>query len=140
MSSRFVAVAFAVGGRNMKHFFTQPALVLPGLLFPLFFFTAFAGGMSAIANVPGFDYPDGYTTFRLGGTQVVLSASPARSVRAPGPAGPPGWEDTSLYRFNAPASPVDATGDGTSPFRLQANVLISRHEKRVGIRRSGSSR
>lgn len=64
MSSRFVAVAIAVAGRNLKTFFTQPALVVPGLLFPLFFFTAFAGGLSAIADVPGFDYPDGYKTFQ----------------------------------------------------------------------------
>jgi ABC-2 type transport system permease protein len=64
VNRRFFAVARAVAGRNLKTFFTQPALILPGLLFPLFFFTAFAGGMSAIANVPGFDYPDGYTTFQ----------------------------------------------------------------------------
>jgi ABC-2 type transport system permease protein len=64
VSGRFGAVARAVAYRNLKTFFTQPALVVPGLLFPLFFFTAFAGGMSAIANVPGFDYPDGYTTFQ----------------------------------------------------------------------------
>ncbi len=30
---------------------------------PIFFFTAFAGGLSAISNVPGFDYGPGYTSF-----------------------------------------------------------------------------
>lgn len=64
MRGRYGAVARAVAFRNLKNFFTQPALVVPGLLFPLFFFTAFAGGLSAIADVPGFEYPDGYKTFQ----------------------------------------------------------------------------
>jgi ABC-2 type transport system permease protein len=64
VTGRFGSVARAVAFRNLKNFFTQPALVVPALLFPLFFFTAFAGGLSAIANVPGFDYPDGYKTFQ----------------------------------------------------------------------------
>src|SRR6185437_10821221 len=37
----------------------------PSLLFPLFFFTAFAGGLSGIARTPGFDFPDGYTAFQF---------------------------------------------------------------------------
>ena len=32
---------------------------------PLFFFVAFAGGLSAIAKAPGFDYPGGYTAFQF---------------------------------------------------------------------------
>ena len=42
-----------------------PALIVPSILFPLFFFTAFAGGLSTISNVPGFDYPGGYTAFQF---------------------------------------------------------------------------
>ena len=38
---------------------------VPSLLFPLFFFTAFAGGLSGIAQRPGFDFPDGYTAFQF---------------------------------------------------------------------------
>jgi ABC-2 type transport system permease protein len=34
-------------------------------MFPLFFFTAFAGGLSQVQNVPGFDFPDGYTAFQF---------------------------------------------------------------------------
>ncbi len=64
MIGRFASVAFAVAWRNLHTFFSTPALILPGLLFPLFFFTAFAGGLTAIADVPGFDYPDGYKTFQ----------------------------------------------------------------------------
>jgi ABC-type multidrug transport system permease subunit len=62
---RFRSVALGVAWRNLHNFFTNPALVLPGLLFPLFFFTAFAGGLSAVANVPGFDFPPGYTAFQF---------------------------------------------------------------------------
>jgi ABC-2 type transport system permease protein len=64
MRNSFTSVALAVAWRNLHTFFSSPALILPGLLFPLFFFTAFAGGLSSISNVPGFDYPDGYATFQ----------------------------------------------------------------------------
>ena len=42
---------------------TNPLLFLPPMLMPLFFFTAFAGGLSAVSNVPGFNYGPGYTSF-----------------------------------------------------------------------------
>jgi ABC-2 type transport system permease protein len=56
-------VALAVAWRNLHAYFTHPAILLPGLLFPLFWFTTFVGGLSNVSNVPGFDYPGGYTTF-----------------------------------------------------------------------------
>jgi ABC-2 type transport system permease protein len=52
-----------VAWRTLHNAFTNPALILPSLIFPLFFFTAFAGGISNIQNAPGFDYPIGYTAF-----------------------------------------------------------------------------
>ncbi len=67
------SVALAVAWRNLHNFFTNPALVVPALLFPLFFFTAFAGGLSGISNAPGFDFPDGYTAFQF--VFVLLQAS-----------------------------------------------------------------
>ena len=63
--SSFRSVALAVAWRNLHNFFTNPALFLPALLFPLFFFTAFAGGLSRIDNVPGFNFPTGYTAFQF---------------------------------------------------------------------------
>jgi ABC-2 type transport system permease protein len=69
----FWPVAFAVGWRNVHNFFTNPAMIVPALLFPLFFFTAFAGGLSRVDSVPGFDYDAGYTTFVYG--FVLLQAS-----------------------------------------------------------------
>jgi len=60
-----IATARAVAWRNLHNFFSNPALVVPALIFPLFFFTAFAGGLSRISNVPGFDFPPGYTAFQF---------------------------------------------------------------------------
>lgn len=69
----FWSVARAVAWRNIHNFFTNPAIVVPSLLFPMFFFTAFAGGLSRVDQVPGFDYEAGYTTFVYG--FVLLQAS-----------------------------------------------------------------
>jgi ABC-2 type transport system permease protein len=69
----FFSVARAVAWRNIHNWATNPALFIPGLLFPMFFFTAFAGGLSRIDSVPGFDYEAGYTTFVYG--FVLLQAA-----------------------------------------------------------------
>jgi len=61
---RTLAVTRAVAWRTLHNVFTNPSLFVPSLLFPLFFFTAFAGGLSRIRDVPGFDYPQGYTAFQ----------------------------------------------------------------------------
>jgi ABC-2 type transport system permease protein len=65
MSRQFWSVAFAVAWRVLHNVFTTPSLLLPGLIFPLFFFTAFAGGLSRVDNIPGFDFPNGYTAFQF---------------------------------------------------------------------------
>lgn len=66
-------VASAVAWRNIHNWLTNPAMFIPSLLFPLFFFTAFAGGLSRVDSVPGFDYEAGYTTFVYG--FVLLQAA-----------------------------------------------------------------
>jgi ABC-2 type transport system permease protein len=58
-------VAFAVAWRVLHNVFTTPSLLFPSLIFPLFFFTAFAGGLSRVDNIPGFDFPNGYTAFQF---------------------------------------------------------------------------
>jgi ABC-2 type transport system permease protein len=58
-------IALAVAWRSIHNFLTNPAFMVPAIVFPLFFFTAFAGGLSAVANVPGFDFPSGYTAFQF---------------------------------------------------------------------------
>jgi len=62
---RNLSVAQGVAWRTLHNVFTNPSLLLPSLIFPLFFFTAFAGGLSSITNVPGFDFPNGYTAFQF---------------------------------------------------------------------------
>jgi ABC-2 type transport system permease protein len=62
---RLLSVARGVAWRMLHNYFTNMSLFLPSLLFPLFFFTAFAGGLSSIRHVPGFDYPPGYTAFQF---------------------------------------------------------------------------
>jgi ABC-type multidrug transport system permease subunit len=62
---RTLSVAGAVATRTLRTVFTNPSLLLPSLIFPLFFFTAFAGGLSRVADVPGFDFPPGYTAFQF---------------------------------------------------------------------------
>jgi ABC-2 type transport system permease protein len=59
------AVAEAVAWRTLHNVFTHPSLLIPSLVFPLFFFVAFAGGLSQVENVPGFDFPSGYTAFQF---------------------------------------------------------------------------
>ncbi|MEA2429879.1 MAG: type transport system permease protein [Thermoleophilaceae bacterium] len=63
--SSFRSVALAVAARSIHNVFTNPALILPSLIFPLFFFTAFAGGLSRVGSIPGFDFPSGYTAFQF---------------------------------------------------------------------------
>jgi ABC-2 type transport system permease protein len=60
----FQAVARAVAWRSIHNFLNNKALLFPALIFPLFFFASFAGGLSAVGNVPGFDFPTGYTAFQ----------------------------------------------------------------------------
>ncbi len=62
---RRLAVARGVAWRTLHNVFTNPSLFLPSLMFPLFFFVAFAGGLSRVGDVPGFDYPQGYTAFQF---------------------------------------------------------------------------
>ncbi len=58
-------VISGVAWRTLKNALTNPQIVLPTMLFPLFFFTAFAGGLSQLREVPGFDYAPGYTAFQF---------------------------------------------------------------------------
>ena len=61
----FRSVTLSVAWRTLHNAFHNPALLVPSLIFPLFFFTAFAGGLSRVASVPGFDFPSGYTAFQF---------------------------------------------------------------------------
>jgi ABC-2 type transport system permease protein len=69
---RYVAVARTVFWRHMHTVIHKPALFLPALVFPLFFYMAFAGGLSGLSNVPAFDYYD-YNAFQF--TFVLLQSA-----------------------------------------------------------------
>jgi ABC-2 type transport system permease protein len=58
-------VARAVTWRSMHTYLRRPDLIVPSLVFPLVFLASFAGGLSALGSVPGFDFPAGYTAFQF---------------------------------------------------------------------------
>jgi ABC-2 type transport system permease protein len=63
--SRFVNVARGVAWRSIHNTLVNPAILIPSILFPLFFLVAFAGGLSRISDVPNFHYAPGYTAFQF---------------------------------------------------------------------------
>ena len=62
--SHWLTAVQGIAVRQSSSFFKNPALVLPSLLFPMLFFAAFAGGLSDLNRIPGFNYAPGYTTFQ----------------------------------------------------------------------------
>jgi ABC-2 type transport system permease protein len=72
--ARTRSVAFAVAWRGIHNAFTNPAFLLPSVLFPLFFFIAFAGGLSSLQNAPEFDFKSGYTSFQFAFVCVQAAA------------------------------------------------------------------
>jgi ABC-2 type transport system permease protein len=58
-------VAFAIAFRTLKKSLTNLSFLLPSLMFPLIFFVGFAGALSRVDQVPGFDYEPGYETFQF---------------------------------------------------------------------------
>jgi ABC-2 type transport system permease protein len=62
--ARYIAVARTVAWRNLRLVASSPALLLPPLAFPLFFYMAFAGGLSRVSDLPGFQYYD-YNAFQF---------------------------------------------------------------------------
>jgi ABC-type multidrug transport system permease subunit len=63
--SRFFNVARGVAWRSIHNTLVNPAILVPSIVFPLFFLIAFAGGLSRISDVPNFHYPPGYTSFQF---------------------------------------------------------------------------
>ncbi len=63
--SSTLSVALGLAFRQTSYLLKNPALFFPPMLFPLMNFLAFAGGLSRLRHVPGFDYPGGYTAFQF---------------------------------------------------------------------------
>jgi ABC-2 type transport system permease protein len=68
------SAALGVAWRSLHNVYTNPALLFPTLIFPLFFLAAFGGGLSAVSQTPSFHYPEGYTTFVFGFVLLQSSA------------------------------------------------------------------
>ncbi len=67
------SIALAIAWRGIHTYVRRPDLAVPSLVFPLIFLASFAGGLSALGSVPGFDFPAGYTAFQF--VFVLLQAS-----------------------------------------------------------------
>jgi ABC-2 type transport system permease protein len=63
--SSSLSVAYGLARRQVWTLVTNPSLFLPPMLFPLMNFLAFAGGLSRLRHVPGFDFKEGYTAFQF---------------------------------------------------------------------------
>ncbi|MBW3652321.1 MAG: ABC transporter permease [Actinobacteria bacterium] len=72
--ARTRSVALAVAWRSIHNGFTNPSFLLPSLLFPLFFFISFAGGLSGVQNAPNFEFRSGYTSFQFAFVCVQAAA------------------------------------------------------------------
>jgi ABC-2 type transport system permease protein len=64
LRTRFGMAATVIAWRSIQIMKAKPSVIVPSLLMPLFFFIAFAGGLSAVSSAPSFDYPN-YTTFQF---------------------------------------------------------------------------
>ncbi|MGZ4289529.1 MAG: ABC transporter permease [Gaiellaceae bacterium] len=62
---RVFDVAFALAYRQTTVLLKNQSLFVPPMLFPLMNFMAFAGGLSRLRHVPGFDFHGGYTAFQF---------------------------------------------------------------------------
>jgi len=62
---RFLYVTRGVAWRSIHNAIVNPAIIVPSIIFPLFFLVAFAGGLSRISDLPNFHYKPGYTSFQF---------------------------------------------------------------------------
>lgn len=62
---RIWRIALTIAWRSLHTYVRVPALFVPSLVFPLIFLASFAGGLSALHDVPGFHFPAGYTAFQF---------------------------------------------------------------------------
>jgi ABC-2 type transport system permease protein len=74
----FWTVTLGLARRQLVRIIKSPPLLLPALLFPLFLFAAFAGGLSSLNKAPNFGYYD-YTAFQF--VYVLFQASGAAGVQ-----------------------------------------------------------
>lgn len=72
--ARTRSVALTIAWRGIHNALTNKAILIPSIMFPLFFFVAFAGGLSNVRHTPGFHYDAGYTAFQFGFVCIQAAA------------------------------------------------------------------
>ena len=65
MTNTFRSATLAVAWRTIHNVLHNPSLLFPSLAFPLLNFIAFAGALSRLRHIPGFDYAPGYAGFQF---------------------------------------------------------------------------
>jgi ABC-2 type transport system permease protein len=76
----YVRASLAIAGRTLKTTFRNPALLMPPLVAPLIFFAVIGAGLGALGRAPGFDFPNGYTSFSF--VFILLNAASFASAFA----------------------------------------------------------
>ncbi len=61
--NRTLTAARAIAWRHLYKWITVPSNFMPTFIFPLIFFSGFAGALGRVGDVPGFDYPANYTSW-----------------------------------------------------------------------------
>jgi ABC-2 type transport system permease protein len=61
--TELLAASRAIAWRHLYKWIRVPSNFLPTFIFPLIFFTGFAGALGRVGSVSGFDYPANYTTW-----------------------------------------------------------------------------
>jgi len=65
--------SLGIACRTLRTTFRNPALLMPPLVAPLIFFAVIGAGLGALGGAPGFDFPDGYTSFSF--VFILLNAA-----------------------------------------------------------------
>lgn len=58
-----LTAAGAIAWRHLYKWIKVPSNFMPTFIFPLIFFTGFAGALGRVGDVPGFEYPANYTSW-----------------------------------------------------------------------------
>ena len=61
--NRTLLASRAIAWRHLYKWIKVPSNFMPTFIFPLIFFSGFAGALGRIGGVPGFDYPANYTSW-----------------------------------------------------------------------------
>jgi ABC-2 type transport system permease protein len=122
-SGRYAAVARMVAWRQLRLMLRNPALLMPTILLPIFFFVAFAGGLSAVGNQPGFDYPD-YNSFQF--VFVLLQSAAFGGVFT-------GFSIAADFEFGFSRRMLLAARDRTAVIAGYALVALARAALVMGI-------